>query len=96
MRATTIPYVVDKHLQTYEQMAAYLEAASRMRMEIPSSSPRPGRHRTSQGQDPGGQRLWPFQGEALQVIVWRAQPKLWHYPEGRLSPWAEADRPCEK
>ena len=25
MRATTIPYVVDKHLQTYEQMAAYLE-----------------------------------------------------------------------
>jgi hypothetical protein len=96
MKTTTTPYDVAEHLRTPEEMASYLEAyieeAERDAALIAKVLDAIGWPRD----DPGGQRIRSFQGKPLQGLVWRAEPKLCHHPEGGLGPWAEVERQSEK
>ena len=73
MKTTTTPYDLAEHLRTTEEMAAYLQACIE---EADGDAGGPGRHCTGPWDDPGGQRLRPFQGEPPQGLIWRVKPEL--------------------
>jgi hypothetical protein len=97
MRTTTTHYDIAEHLRTSEEMAAYLEACIvEADGDAAFIAKALGDIARAQGDDPGGPRLRSFQGKPLQGLIWRAEPELGHHPEGRLGPWPEVERQCEK